>query len=630
MALRQLKKSELAAACKDINLTLPLGAGGNGQVYSGHSGTLGNVAVKFFLNDNSNRYQRFRDEVLVLTNRLNGSPRILPVLQKYLPDDVKVGPGVPWYAMPAAVPLKDALKATSWFSRLEAMAELAEGLAELHAMDVAHRDIKPENLFELNGTYRFGDFGIASFPESAHITKDAEPMGPWGYMAPEMLSSATTADAFKADVFSFAKTVWAVLTQRKVPFLGHYAADMADGLSSMNPPEDFVVEPFDALLERCTRVLPSDRPTAVELAALLRDGLSMQNDFRRANSMQWEAAEGSAIRRLGLVRAVWTGASEIANVLAGLSRRHGLNHCFFPDGGGQDIERVAPCEGGTMLTLHHGFGVAVVKPVRLILERFPSRPDFGYAVLETADVGILGDDAKSKGEFTESLRRVNEFDYIPLRFDDDDSDANSVGVVCERYFRGGVFFIAPKSGVFNDIDDYTGTAAKMGTDELRQAFEKLFGGLTKAADQEWKLSRQVRLLGTAEFADLKFELEFIDEPLLKELIKVDDDLAAEQSTKSTKRRGGLFVNLDDVAESLVYGKASQGTLAARNLLDRMTPEQKAEYLTLVQVGRGQIKEGNLREHTCANVNAHDDGYLLGKLGNKYMRKALARCGWEAP
>lgn len=85
MALRAARKKALQAACPSVELGKELGAGGNARVYAGSSAVHGAVAVKFMLNDNTKRYDRFRDEVLVVTTRLKGSAHVLPILEHALP-----------------------------------------------------------------------------------------------------------------------------------------------------------------------------------------------------------------------------------------------------------------------------------------------------------------------------------------------------------------------------------------------------------------------------------------------------------------------------------------------------------------------------------------------------------------
>lgn len=530
MALIPTSKATLQEACPEVVIEKKIGEGGNGQVYSGEAPLLGEVAVKFMLNDNKERYGRFRDEVLVVTNRLLGSPRVLPIIKSSLPA-TPTESDIPWYVMPRARTLNERLKGTKWPEKLAALAELADGMAEIHQLGVAHRDIKPANLFELNGTLRFGDFGLAAFPEAAGLSQEGEPMGPSaGFMAPEMLASSDGVDPTKADVYSFAKTVWSVLTGKKRGFLGHYVASSPFGLMQVaqRELEGFVAEPLDALLDRCTDLDPAKRPTALEFAERLRAVMAIQDDWALANIAMWEAAEFEALRVPGLMRAEWAGTGSIVTVMNLLSRRHGLNHLFLPSSGGVAVESVAATEGGLMLAMKTSeCTFLVVKARRLTLERFSEDPEFSYAVLETDDVAPLGVEKRLIDDDCEMLKQVNDFDFVPDDRDDYEPRNPEVRNLYQRYFKGGLFVLAPTSGVYNDVDDYNGTARKLGREKLRARFQSYFER-RDAPLTGFSLRRQVRLLGQAKGANESFALKHLSMEQLEKLIELDEALLKER------------------------------------------------------------------------------------------------------
>src|SRR5512132_285052 len=45
--------------------------------------------------------------------------------------------------------------------RVNLVLQMLDGLAFLHAKDIAHRDIKPDNIFMVQGQIKIGDFGLA-------------------------------------------------------------------------------------------------------------------------------------------------------------------------------------------------------------------------------------------------------------------------------------------------------------------------------------------------------------------------------------------------------------------------------------------------------------------------------------
>lgn len=627
MALIPATKATLQKACPEVILEKKIGEGGNGQVYAGAGASGEEVAVKFMLNDNKERYGRFRDEVLVVTNRLRGSPRVLPIISSLLPSKPTES-DVPWYVMPRARTLNERLKGTKWPEKLAALVELAEGMAEIHQLGVAHRDIKPANLFELDGTLRFGDFGLASFPEAARLSQLGEPIGPSaGFMAPEMLTSSEDADPMKADVYSFAKTVWSVLTGKKRGFLGHYVASSPFGLMRVAPQEleGFVAEPLDALLDRCTDLDPAKRPTALEFVERLRAVVAIQNDWAQANIAMWEAAELEALRVPGLTRAEWVGTSSIVTVMNLLSRRHGLNHLFLPSVGGVAVESVTAAEGGLMLAMKTSERMFMaVKARRLTLERFSEVPEFSYAVLETDDVAPLGVEKRFIDDDCELLKQVNDFDFVPDDRDDDEPRNPEVRNLYQRYFKGGLFVLAPTSGVYNDVDDYNGTARKLGRDKLRARFQAYFDR-REAPAHGFSLQRQVRLLGQAQGANESFTLKHLSMEQLEKLIELDEALLKERG----KTDWGVTSGASEYLE-ILRREPSESKRAVRAFFKEFSAPQRAEYLSLVYLGRGDLSPSEFSARTTLDdASVYEDTYLLEKMGNGYMLRALGRFGLVA-
>ena len=111
---------------------------------------------------------RFRDEIgfLIAHPDFRG---ILPLLDSHICDNLEEPS---WYVMPAAKPIRQALGADPGPEMVVgAVAEIAATLAALAAEGVAHRDIKPDNLFELDGRWVIGDFGLVTYPEKNPLTE---------------------------------------------------------------------------------------------------------------------------------------------------------------------------------------------------------------------------------------------------------------------------------------------------------------------------------------------------------------------------------------------------------------------------------------------------------------------------
>ncbi len=115
--------------------------------------------------------------------------------------------------------LKETLNLRGKFTFLEAldvMYQLCSAVYYAHQHGVIHRDIKPQNVFITpDGTIKLGDFGIATFQNSAHITRSDVVVGSVHYLAPE-ISEGNPASA-QSDIYSLGVTFFELITGR-VPF----------------------------------------------------------------------------------------------------------------------------------------------------------------------------------------------------------------------------------------------------------------------------------------------------------------------------------------------------------------------------------------------------------------------------
>jgi hypothetical protein len=610
MTLRAPNKKELQALVPRLKLCRQLGAGGNAIVYSAKS-CEGQIAVKFLVNTDAKRFGRFRDEVLVVTTTLKNSLHVIPILEHHLP--AVLGTEPPWYSMPVATPLRKHLEEATMLDRLTALADLADGLADLHERNVAHRDIKPENLFFFEETLRYGDFGIAKFPDSSGLTTDTEPMGPRDYMADEMIRDSASADPCKADVFSFAKTLWVLLTGQQHPFAGQYSRDGKYSLDTQLTPSEFVHEPLDDLLEQCTHNTPNMRPTAREVANALRRALDEQTDFSSRNSLQWRGAETLALS-VPCSRIEWTTPTEIVRVLNLLSRRRGLNHCFLPDGGGWDITKAELTEGGNAILLWHDeFMASVVKPIRLTLERLAAGPEGSYATLESAELDPFG--VREKGDWDENLLRIDDYNYLARPSEDDPWPSGLASV--SRYFKPGMFIIAPKGGIYNKTDSYEATGNALGRDQLRGVFE---GALKQLAKQPstFGLSRLVRLVKQPSDV-LPTLLSVLSLGKFEELVALDD---AMKSLLPADRNFNIETILNpDPAQLAKRREVVQ-------FLEGLSDEEFGEAVALMNLGRGVIAVGDLQA-VCEMYSreSKDIENRVDLFGRNSFRKAAQRAGF---
>jgi hypothetical protein len=130
-----------------------------------------------------------------------------------------------------------------------------------------------DNLFRHCDRWTVGDFGLVDYPDKESLTDTGERLGPYHYLAPEMLTEANRADGRRADVFSLGKTLWVLATGQRVPPPGELRADN----NQMNI-QAYQAAPrvhqLDSLIERATRHDAATRPTMSEFAAELRAWLT--------------------------------------------------------------------------------------------------------------------------------------------------------------------------------------------------------------------------------------------------------------------------------------------------------------------------------------------------------------------
>ena len=199
-----------------------IGSGGNGFVWevvndSGQKGAIKFLHDRFI--SNSKKINRFRDEINIQLS-CSGIDGVLPILDYNFPKNAD-NHDRPWLVTPLADQLIDSIEQEFNLELIiEVFLYLGRTLEVLHGKNISHRDIKPENIFHLQGKWLLGDFGLASFPDKQNLTTKAERLGPIFYIAPEMLNNADNSDGKKADVYSYAKCLWVIITGLRFPIPG--------------------------------------------------------------------------------------------------------------------------------------------------------------------------------------------------------------------------------------------------------------------------------------------------------------------------------------------------------------------------------------------------------------------------
>jgi len=110
--------------------------------------------------------------------------------------------------------------------KLELLAQVAEGLAAVHAAGFIHRDVGPKNiLVNRDDQAKFIDFGLA-VPNTPTFRRPGNRTGTLQYMAPELIRREETDE--RIDIFSFGVTACEFLTG-KLP----YDANLKDPMAVM-------------------------------------------------------------------------------------------------------------------------------------------------------------------------------------------------------------------------------------------------------------------------------------------------------------------------------------------------------------------------------------------------------------
>ena len=165
--------------------------------------------------------------------------------------------------------LRETLNVRVKFSFLEAcdiMYQLCSAVWFAHQHGVIHRDIKPQNVFiTVDGTVKLGDFGIATFQNSSHVTRSEVVVGSVHYLAPE-ISQGNQATP-QSDIYSLGITFFELITGR-VPFDDESAVTVAlkhikekfPSVRKYNPKTPVIIEKI--IMKACNKN-PYDRYKSV-------------------------------------------------------------------------------------------------------------------------------------------------------------------------------------------------------------------------------------------------------------------------------------------------------------------------------------------------------------------------------
>ncbi|MFU8852687.1 serine/threonine-protein kinase [Micromonospora sp. SL1-18] len=161
-----------------------------------------------------------------------------------------------------------------WPEAVKIGRQIAEALAAAHRLGIVHRDITPANVMMTGVGVKVLDFGIATRVGAPDEDEDGGTFGTPAYVAPERLDGAPAQPA--TDVYSLGVLLFEALTGQP-PYPADTWEQLSVALAEAGPPVlDGVPGLPVPVAEVCLRCLARDprrRPTAHQVAAVLRDQL---------------------------------------------------------------------------------------------------------------------------------------------------------------------------------------------------------------------------------------------------------------------------------------------------------------------------------------------------------------------
>ncbi|WP_177765148.1 protein kinase domain-containing protein [Flavobacterium sp. I3-2] len=457
-----------------------LGQGGNGFVEKVID-KKGNYFAKKTLKNTTNKkaYLRFIDEITILS-KINHS-NIIEIIEAHTPT-IYISKNEAYYIMPIGIPLKDYIKRSNLDEQFTICEKIIDALVYLHSQDITHRDIKIENIIIVDREPQLSDFGLANFPRKERISGTNEKIGPAFTIAPEMRRISTIANYKKADVYSLAKTIYAILTKNWLTFDGQY--NRFSNFSLMNNLDVKInkmrligvteynsILLLEKLLEAATHNDPEKRPTIVEFQESFSFWLKSNSNYKLRNSIEWNDAL-LMLFPFGITESArWTNTFDIRKVLNILFNTYdALNHSFFPISGGLDFEiaEIIKINGIDFILINNSY---LMKPKELIFESMQDTK-WSYFRLELQEM---------KPFFNKKFNHKNEeiifIDEHNLIFEEPNDTSKELSL-----FLQGSFLIVQKMAIINSLngefDHYMGLHNKMTNDEYKLLLKDIQAHIT--------------------------------------------------------------------------------------------------------------------------------------------------------
>lgn len=453
----------------DWKLIQNLAYGGNSSVWlAENKKSKETKVIKLLKKTHKTARLRFLDEIKILQENqdIDGIMKIL--------DASKKESKVLWYVMPKMETFKKHLVNKPSIIKVEGILEIAKILSQVHSRKVSHRDIKPQNLF-FNETFYIGDFGLVDYPDKENdLTIIGSALGPRWTIAPEMRSNPEKSDGISADVYSLTKTLWITLTGIEKGFEGQYSPTGSIGLS--NYVQDIYLTILEDLLVESTENDPKQRPSIDKFIEILSSWIEIQNSFYQRNDLDWKTIQYKLFPSNMPEYAEWTDVQTITNILNILGGIKALNHMFFDNGGGLDLEGAKLSNEQGLIELDCGIPY-LLKPKRLLFNSFNSDFEWNYFYLELENIEPIFSSYSGSEQIVElEPLEYKEHDYIENYYEKYDDGYNHRPENYRSIVRltEGNLVIFRKTSSYNlTPSTYDGRHGEMGAEEFRKYIKTL-------------------------------------------------------------------------------------------------------------------------------------------------------------
>ncbi|MGE4292332.1 MAG: protein kinase family protein [Desulfovibrio sp.] len=364
-----------------------MGQGANSTVYRAECEDGGQYAIKVRHTSLSQKQQqRFLKEIEILTS-LKGTKGVIDIQDSFGGDDACP----PFYTMDIGIPALEWAKEKKEPEIAFAFLEIANTLERLKAEKTSHRDIKPENIIFINDKPYLSDFGLAHKEGEPRLTLEGDKqIGAKMTMAPEMVRDPYSADYYKADSYSLAKTLWILLTKDQNCFEGCYSTHGQESLWNYDVE---ILGDIEAYMTNCTSNSPDLRWSYDKSINFFKEWLDITNEDGIRSKEAWRLLKKRIFPFTQPEIAEWSNLDDIVRVFELVVNKPCWNHSFFPDGGGLDLSDVKKSEQTDCLEfVFHGF-VNIIKPKKLSFYS-PGGDDFGeqdYFILEADELDFISD-----------------------------------------------------------------------------------------------------------------------------------------------------------------------------------------------------------------------------------------------